>query len=90
MRSRNESDENPPNTTECAAPMRAHASNDIGSSGTMPEVDVDAVALLHPSAFNAFASCDTSSSSWRYVIVRPGPVSASQKYATLSPWPSST
>ena len=36
MRSRNESDENPPNTTECAAPIRAHASNAIGSSGTMP------------------------------------------------------
>ena len=36
MRSRNESDENPPNTTECAAPMRAHASSAVGSSGTMP------------------------------------------------------
>ena len=35
-RSRNESDEKPPNTTECGAPMRAHASSDIGSSGTMP------------------------------------------------------
>ena len=36
MRSRSESEEKPPNTTECAAPMRAHASSAIGSSGTMP------------------------------------------------------
>ncbi len=36
MRSRSESDEKPPNTTEWAAPMRAHASSAIGSSGTMP------------------------------------------------------
>ena len=37
--------EKPPNTTECAAPMRAQASIAIGSSGTMPHVDRDAVAL---------------------------------------------
>ena len=36
MRSRSESAEKPPNTTECAAPMRAQASSAIGSSGTMP------------------------------------------------------
>jgi hypothetical protein len=36
MRSRSDVDEKPPKTTECAAPMRAHASNAIGSSGTMP------------------------------------------------------
>ena len=36
MRSRSESFEKPPNTTEWAAPMRAQASIAIGSSGTMP------------------------------------------------------
>ena len=36
MRSASAVDENPPNTTECAAPMRVHASIAIGSSGTMP------------------------------------------------------
>ena len=36
MRSRSESAEKPPNTTECTAPIRAQASNAIGSSGTMP------------------------------------------------------
>ena len=36
MRSRSESAENPPNTTECTAPIRAQASSAIGSSGTMP------------------------------------------------------
>ena len=36
IRSRSDSALNPPNTTECAAPMRAHASIAIGSSGTMP------------------------------------------------------
>ena len=35
QRSRSESDEKPPKTTECAAPMRAHASIAIGSSGTI-------------------------------------------------------
>jgi hypothetical protein len=33
MRSASESAENPPNTTEWAAPMRAHASMATGSSG---------------------------------------------------------
>ena len=33
MRSDSESGENPPNTTECGAPMRAQASSAIGSSG---------------------------------------------------------
>ena len=36
MRSRSESAEKPPKTTECGAPMRAQASSEIGSSGTMP------------------------------------------------------
>jgi hypothetical protein len=36
MRSASAVDEKPPNTTECAAPMRVHASIAIGSSGTMP------------------------------------------------------
>ena len=36
MRSRSESAVKPPKTTECAAPMRAHASIAIGNSGTMP------------------------------------------------------
>ena len=35
MRSRSESGENAPNTTECTAPMRAHASMTTGSSGTI-------------------------------------------------------
>ncbi len=33
MRSRRASDENPPNTTECTAPMRVQASMATGSSG---------------------------------------------------------
>ena len=36
IRSRRASAENPPNTTECAAPSRAQASIATGSSGTMP------------------------------------------------------
>ena len=36
IRSRSASAENPPNTTECGAPIRAHASMATGSSGTMP------------------------------------------------------
>ena len=36
MRSRRESEEKPPKTTEWAAPIRAHARSAIGSSGTMP------------------------------------------------------
>ncbi len=36
IRSRSESEVNPPNTTECAAPSRAHASIATGSSGTIP------------------------------------------------------
>jgi hypothetical protein len=35
MRSINESGLKPPNTTECGAPMRAHASMATGSSGTI-------------------------------------------------------
>jgi hypothetical protein len=34
--SRRESALKPPNTTECGAPIRAHASIAIGSSGTIP------------------------------------------------------
>ncbi len=36
MRSRRESAEKPPNTTECGAPIREHARSAVGSSGTMP------------------------------------------------------
>ena len=36
IRSRSDSALNPPNTTECGAPIRAHASIAIGSSGTIP------------------------------------------------------
>ncbi len=36
IRSRSASALKPPNTTECGAPIRAHASIAIGSSGTMP------------------------------------------------------
>jgi hypothetical protein len=35
-RSDNASAENPPNTTVCGAPSRAHASMATGSPGTMP------------------------------------------------------
>jgi hypothetical protein len=35
-RSARDSDENPPNTTMWGAPIRAHASMAIGSSGIMP------------------------------------------------------
>ena len=35
IRSRSASAENPPNTTECTAPMRAQASIAIAASGTM-------------------------------------------------------
>ena len=36
MRSRSESEEKPPNTTECGAPMREQARSAVGSSGTIP------------------------------------------------------
>ena len=36
IRSRSASALNPPKTTECGAPIRAHASIAIGSSGTIP------------------------------------------------------
>ena len=36
MRSASDSDEKPPKTTTWGAPIRAHASMAIGSSGTMP------------------------------------------------------
>ena len=36
MRSFSASALKPPNTTECAAPIRAHASMAMGSSGTIP------------------------------------------------------
>ena len=35
MRSRSASGENPPNTTECTAPIRAHASIATAASGTI-------------------------------------------------------
>ncbi len=36
IRSLSASELNPPNTTECGAPIRAHARRAVGSSGTIP------------------------------------------------------
>ena len=47
MRSRSDSELKPPKTTECTAPMRAHASIAIASFGNQREIDRDAVAALH-------------------------------------------
>ena len=55
IRSRRASAENPPNTTECTAPTRAHASMAIAASGTIPIYN-DPVTGCDTSVFRQLAA----------------------------------
>ena len=84
----NASEENPANTTEWTAPMRAQASIAIGSSIIIGKYSTTASPLATPTDFSQFASRLTSAWSSLYVFVPSSPTSLpSQINATCSPQP---
>ncbi len=56
IRSRTASGENPPNTTLCGAPMRAHASIETTTSGIIGRKMPTTSPLPMPRSFSALAS----------------------------------
>ena len=86
MRSRSASGENPPNTTECTAPMRAHASIATAASGTIGMYTHTRSPLPTPFDFSTLANRHTSACSSRNVMRLSSPgVSPSHSSAGLSP-----
>ena len=65
---------NPPNTTECTAPIRAHASIAIAASGIIGRYTITRSPLPTPRLRSTPANRATSSSSPAYVYVRWVPV----------------
>ena len=56
MRLRSDSAENPPNTTECGAPIRAQANIDMTASGIIGMYIATRSPDLIPNSVNAFAA----------------------------------
>ena len=83
---RSASDEalNPEKTTVCTTPMRAHASMDAMSSGTMGMYSVTRSPFLTPRPSSALARRHTIRYISPYVMVRVEPSSPSQYMAGLS------
>ena len=61
IRLANESGENPPKTTQCTAPMRAHANMAMAASGTIGIYNTTRSPLPIPFFFNTLAKRQVSS-----------------------------
>mmetsp|Transcript_2512 Transcript_2512/g.9867 ORF Transcript_2512/g.9867 Transcript_2512/m.9867 type:complete len:212 (+) Transcript_2512:1203-1838(+) len=85
------SGENPPNTTECTAPMRAHARQATASSTTIGMYSVTVSPLPTPFFLRTLANFLTESSNSAYVCrdCSSGEL-PSHRMATSSPCPSAT
>src|SRR3954454_12317232 len=90
MRSLTLSAENPPNTTLCGAPMRAHASIATTTSGIIGRKIPTTSPFSMPLSFSALANFLTSRRRSAYVTSSSSPSSPRQWYATRSPLPAST
>ena len=71
MRSRSDSAEKPAKTTECTAPMRAHARKAATACHVIGRYTDTVSPFLTPSALSTFATEQTSRRSCAYVISQP-------------------